>query len=111
VESSNINKSLLTLGNCISALADLRGRPPGHIPYRDSTLTMLLKDSLGMFGHRWPWFSPAGGSGVALMLACVSPAFASAGETINTLRYASRAKRIENRVRCLQLRVSGVVLM
>ena len=48
VESGNINKSLLALGNCISALSD-GSKKGGHIPYRDSTLTMLLKDSLGMY--------------------------------------------------------------
>ncbi|EDQ87452.1 uncharacterized protein MONBRDRAFT_21609 [Monosiga brevicollis MX1] len=83
VESNNINKSLLTLGNCISALADPRKRK-GHIPYRDSALTMLLKDSLG-------------GSGMTLMIACISPAATSLPETQNTLRYASRAKRIQNK--------------
>ena len=46
----NINKSLLTLGNCIAALADSRKRN-GHIPYRDSKLTKLLADSLG--GNGW----------------------------------------------------------
>jgi hypothetical protein len=63
VESNNINKSLLTLGVCISSLADPRKRK-GHIPYRDSALTMLLKDSLG-------------GTGMTLMIACVSPAHSS----------------------------------
>jgi hypothetical protein len=63
VESNNINKSLLTLGNCISCLADPRKRK-GHIPFRDSVLTMLLKDSLG-------------GSGMTLMIACISPAASS----------------------------------
>eukprot|EP00050_Salpingoeca_kvevrii_P012961 m.25973 g.25973 ORF g.25973 m.25973 type:complete len:775 (+) comp4517_c0_seq1:364-2688(+) len=83
VESNNINKSLLILGNCISSLADPKKRN-GHIPYRESALTMLLKDSLG-------------GSGMTLMIACVSPAITSAQETSNTLRYASRAKRIQNK--------------
>jgi len=86
VESSNINKSLLALGNCISLLADNKRKASAgaHIPYRDSVLTMLLKDSLG-------------GSGMTLMIACVSPDYSSASETLNTLRYASRAKRIENK--------------
>lgn len=83
LESNNINKSLLTLGNCISALGDPRKRG-GHIPYRESTLTMLLKDSLG-------------GTGMTLMIACVSPSNFSYQETSNTLRYASRAKRIQNK--------------
>lgn len=83
VESNNINKSLLTLGNCISALGDPK-KCHGHIPYRESTLTMLLKDSLG-------------GTAMTLMIACISPATSSLSETSNTLRYASRAKRIENK--------------
>ncbi|XP_023215681.1 kinesin-like protein KIF12 isoform X2 [Centruroides sculpturatus] len=82
-EANNINKSLLVLGNCISALADPRKRN-GHIPYRDSTLTKLLADSFG-------------GSGMALMIACISPSRANTSETLNTLRYASRAKRIKTK--------------
>ncbi|XP_022248090.1 kinesin-like protein KIF12, partial [Limulus polyphemus] len=83
VEANNINKSLLVLGNCISALADPRKRS-GHIPYRDSCLTKLLAESLG-------------GGGMALMIACVSPSRTNAPETISTLRYASRAKRIKTK--------------
>lgn len=83
VEANNINKSLLVLGNCISCLADPKKRT-GHIPYRDSTLTKLLADSLG-------------GSGMALIIACVSPSASNAHETINTLRYASRAKRVKTK--------------
>ncbi|KAJ3023049.1 Kinesin- protein 12 [Thoreauomyces humboldtii] len=82
-EMLNINKSLLTLGNCISALSDARKRT-GHIPYRDSNLTRLLADSLG-------------GSGLALMIACVSPSPNHINETLKTLRYAQRTKRIKNR--------------
>ncbi|XP_065281320.1 kinesin-like protein KIF12 isoform X4 [Dermacentor albipictus] len=83
VEANNINKSLLVLGNCISCLADPKKRT-GHIPYRDSTLTKLLADSLG-------------GSGMALIIACISPSSSNAHETINTLRYASRAKRVKTK--------------
>ncbi|KAJ3364059.1 Kinesin- protein 12 [Allomyces javanicus] len=82
-ESSNINQSLLVLGSCISALADPK-KKNGHIPYRDSKLTKLLMDSLG-------------GNGIALMIACVSPAQPALPESIQTLRYAARAKRIRNR--------------
>lgn len=82
-ETLNINKSLLTLGKCISALADGKKRG-GHIPYRDSKLTKLLADSLG--GH-----------GLALMIACVSPSSYCVAETMKTLRYADRAKRIKNK--------------
>ncbi|CAF1278825.1 unnamed protein product [Adineta steineri] len=82
VETNNINKSLLTLGTCISALSDPSKRA-GHIPYRESKLTRLLADSLG--GH-----------GIALMIACISPSRICENESLNTLRYANRAKNIEN---------------
>ncbi|KAJ3382655.1 Kinesin- protein 12 [Entophlyctis sp. JEL0112] len=79
-ETTNINKSLLTLGNCISALADPKKRS-GHIPYRDSNLTKLLSDSLG-------------GTGAALMISCISPSFINLQESLKTLRYAARARKI-----------------
>ncbi|XP_066956463.1 kinesin-2b-like isoform X7 [Macrobrachium rosenbergii] len=82
-EANNINKSLMVLGTCIAALSDPRKRD-GHVPYRDSKLTKLLADSLA-------------GNGVTLMIACVSPAKSNISETINTLRYASRAKRIRTK--------------
>ncbi|XP_039257919.2 kinesin-like protein KIF12 [Styela clava] len=82
-EATNINRSLLTLGNCISALSDSKKRT-GHIPFRDSKLTKLLADSLG-------------GSGATLMIACVSPSSQNVSETLNTLRYAKRAKKIKNK--------------
>ncbi|XP_071446360.1 kinesin-like protein KIF18B [Hetaerina americana] len=76
-EGANINKSLLALGNCINALADgLK-----HIPYRDSKLTRLLKDSLG-------------GNCKTVMIANISPAHISYEDTYNTLKYADRAKKI-----------------
>ncbi|XP_076367359.1 kinesin-like protein KIF12 isoform X2 [Tachypleus tridentatus] len=83
VEANNINKSLLVLGNCISALADSKKRN-GHIPYRDSCLTKLLSESLS-------------GSGMVLMIACISPSRTNVAETMSTLRYASRAKRIKTK--------------
>ncbi|KAI9220464.1 P-loop containing nucleoside triphosphate hydrolase protein [Blastocladiella britannica] len=82
-ETFNINRSLLVLGNCISALSDAKKKLQ-HVPYRDSKLTKLLMDSLG-------------GNGLALMIACVSPSAQVLSETVQTLRYASRAKRIRNR--------------
>lgn len=81
-ETNNINKSLLVLGTCISALSDPNKRD-GHIPYRDSKLTKLLSESLG-------------GSGITLMIACISPAMTCENESLNTLRYANRAQNIEN---------------
>ncbi|KAF6019863.1 KIF12 [Bugula neritina] len=83
LETNNINKSLLVLGKCISSLGDAKKRN-GHIPYRDSKLTKLLADSIG-------------GNGVTLMIACVSPSKSNQGETMNTLRYATRTKRIKNK--------------
>ncbi|XP_053987978.1 kinesin-like protein KIF12 isoform X1 [Hylaeus volcanicus] len=82
-EANNINKSLMVLGYCISSLSDGK-RKGGHIPYRDSKLTKLLADSLA-------------GNGVTLMIACVSPARSNASETLNTLRYAARVKKIRTK--------------
>ncbi|XP_060520283.1 kinesin-like protein KIF12 isoform X2 [Cylas formicarius] len=81
-EANNINKSLMVLGYCISSLSDSKKR--NHIPYRDSKLTKLLADSLA-------------GNGVTLMIACISPAKFNINETINTLRYAARAKKIRTK--------------
>jgi len=80
-EGANINKSLLALGNCINALAD--GKK--HIPYRDSKLTRILKDSLG-------------GNCKTVMIANVSPSNQQYDDTYNTLRYADRAKSIRVQV-------------
>ncbi|XP_039363463.1 kinesin-like protein KIF12 [Mauremys reevesii] len=80
VEASNINRSLLALGHCISLLVDPRRRR-SHIPYRDSKLTRLLAESLG-------------GSGITLMVACVSPSSRCLPETLRTLRFAGTAKKV-----------------
>lgn len=82
-EGVKINQGLLVLGNVISALGSVGG-PQGHVPYRESKLTRLLQDSLG-------------GNSLTLMVACVSPADYNCEETINTLRYANRAKNIRNK--------------
>ncbi|XP_049456450.1 uncharacterized protein kif16bb [Epinephelus fuscoguttatus] len=89
-EGANINKSLATLSSVISALADLsvgglstKKKKQLFIPYRDSVLTWLLKDSLG-------------GNSVTTMIATISPADVNYAETLSTLRYASRAKNIVN---------------
>ncbi|CAJ0564179.1 unnamed protein product, partial [Mesorhabditis spiculigera] len=84
-EGGNINKSLTTLGMVISALADRsnKGNREKFIPYRDSVLTWLLKDNLG-------------GNSRTVMIATVSPAGDNYEETLSTLRYADRAKRIVN---------------
>ncbi|XP_029902902.1 kinesin-like protein KIF13B [Myripristis murdjan] len=84
-EGSNINKSLSTLGLVISALADQGAgkNKSKFVPYRDSVLTWLLKDSLG-------------GNSRTAMVATVSPAADNYDETLSTLRYADRAKSIVN---------------
>lgn len=82
-EGANINRSLLALGNCINALCDPRRR--NHIPYRDSKLTRLLKFSLG-------------GNCKTVMIVCISPLSQHYDETLNTLKYANRAKEIKTKV-------------
>ncbi|KXS13631.1 kinesin-domain-containing protein, partial [Gonapodya prolifera JEL478] len=89
-EGISINQGLLALGNVISALTEEAGgagsRPGSarHVPYRDSKLTRLLQDSLG-------------GNSQTLMLACVAAGDSDIAETLGTLRYAERARRIKNR--------------
>ncbi|XP_017267500.1 kinesin-like protein KIF3C [Kryptolebias marmoratus] len=82
-EAAKINLSLSALGNVISALADGRN---GHVPYRDSKLTRLLQDSLG-------------GNAKTVMVATLGPAPQHYDETLTTLRYANRAKNIQNQPR------------
>lgn len=98
-EGSNINKSLTTLGRVIAALADPRhgrvhakGRNKDVVPYRDSILTWLLKDSLG-------------GNSKTAMIACISPS--DYDETLSTLRYADQAKHIRTRAIVNQDHVSA----
>ncbi|TVY29216.1 Kinesin-like protein [Lachnellula hyalina] len=89
-EGAEINRSLSTLGRVIAALADLsdpkakkKGKGANQVPYRDSVLTWLLKDSLG-------------GNSMTAMIAAISPADINFDETLSTLRYADSAKRIKN---------------
>lgn len=85
-EGAEINRSLSTLGRVIAALADLSTGKKGNmsrVPYRDSVLTWLLKDSLG-------------GNSMTAMIAAISPADINFEETLSTLRYADSAKRIKN---------------
>lgn len=94
VEGANINRSLLALGNWITLLyQNSEKKTKTYIPYRDSKLTRLLKDSLG-------------GNWRTVMIANVSPANSSYDETSNTLKYASRAKNIKTDVRRNVLSVS-----
>uniref|UniRef100_A0A1J3JNI7 Kinesin-like protein n=1 Tax=Noccaea caerulescens TaxID=107243 RepID=A0A1J3JNI7_NOCCA len=84
-EGIHINRGLFALGNVISALGDEKKRKEGaHVPYRDSKLTRLLQDSLG-------------GNSKTVMIACISPADINAEETLNTLKYANRARNIQNK--------------
>ncbi|NP_001026099.1 kinesin-like protein KIF18B [Gallus gallus] len=80
-EGANINRSLLALINVINALADAKSKKT-HIPYRDSKLTRLLKDSIG-------------GNCRTIMIAAVSPSSLAYEDTYNTLKYANRAKEIK----------------
>ena len=82
-EGVDINKGLLVLGNVISALGDETKQGKTFVPYRDSKLTRLLKGSLG-------------GNHKTLMIACVSPSSNNLEESLNCLRYANRAKNIQN---------------
>lgn len=86
-EAVNINKSLLTLGNCISSLCDQaksKSSRNHHIPYRDSVLTSLLMNALG-------------GNSKTVMLATISPDAENYEQTLSTLKYADRAKSIKNK--------------
>lgn len=81
-EAGYINKSLSTLGSCINILAE--GKPQ-HVPFRDSKLTILLSGSLG-------------GNARTAIICAISPATRNRGETMSTLQFANRAKRIINKV-------------
>ena len=86
-ESVKINSGLLALGNVISVLGDeklIDSERPAHVPYRESKLTRILQDSLGGNAH-------------TLMIACISPLEQDLEETINTLKYANRARKIHNK--------------
>jgi kinesin family protein 5 len=88
-EAKMINKSLSALGNVINALTEKR--TGAHIPYRDSKLTRLLQESLG-------------GNACTVLVVCTSPSSYNATETISTLRFGNRAKRIENKAKVNQQR-------
>ncbi len=96
-EGISINCGLLALGNVISALGD-ESKRASHVPYRDSKLTRLLQDSLG-------------GNSRTLMIACVSPSDRDFMETLNTLKYANRARNIKNKVTANQDKTSRTIQM
>jgi len=83
-EGVAINQGLLALGNVIAALGEENPGKNHHIPYRNSKLTRLLQDSLG-------------GNSYTLMVSCVSPADSNIEETMSTLRYSDRARKIKNK--------------
>lgn len=86
IEGANINRSLLALANCINALGEAqKSNVKAFVPYRDSKLTRLLKDSLG-------------GNARTVMIANISPASPLFEETHNTLKYANRAKNIKTKI-------------
>lgn len=82
-ESIQINSGLLALGNVISALGDPK-RKSAHIPYRDAKITRILKDSLG-------------GNAKTVMITCISPSSSDFDESLNSIKYANRAKNIRNK--------------
>ena len=89
-EGSHINKSLLTLGQCIDALADISNGKSRHVHYRDSKLTLMLKDSLG-------------GNAKSTLIATVTQSQIFLTESISTLRFASRARLVKNNAQINQL--------
>lgn len=92
-EAGEINKSLLTLGRTINALVE----HSGHVPYRDSKLTRLLRDSLG-------------GKTKTCIIATISPSVLSLEETLSTLDYAHRAKNIKNKPEINQKMMKSAVI-
>lgn len=85
-EGCAINQSLTTLGNCISVLADkaMGKAKKTVVPYRDSNLTRILQNALG-------------GNSKTIMICAISPASMNYDESLSTLRYADRAKKIQNK--------------
>jgi kinesin family protein 11 len=92
-EAGEINKSLLTLGRVINALVE----HSGHVPYRDSKLTRLLRDSLG-------------GKTKTCIIATISPSVYCLEETLSTLDYAHRAKNIKNKPEVNQRMMKSAVI-
>lgn len=79
-----INKSLSALGNVINSLVEHSKGKVSYIPYRDSKLTFILRDSLG-------------GNSKTVIIANISPSLANMSETLSTLEFAKRAKQIKNK--------------
>ncbi|XP_021890456.1 kinesin-like protein KIN-8B, partial [Carica papaya] len=84
-DGANINRSLLALANCINALGKQQKKGLAYVPYRNSKLTRILKDGLS-------------GNSQTVMVATVSPADSQYHHTVNTLKYADRAKEIKTHI-------------
>lgn len=84
-DGANINRSLLALANCINALGKQHKRGLAYVPYRNSKLTRILKDGLS-------------GNSQTIMVATISPADNQYHHTVNTLKYANRAKEIKTHI-------------
>ncbi|KAF5187647.1 Kinesin-like protein, partial [Thalictrum thalictroides] len=84
-DGANINRSLLALANCINALGKQQKKGLAYVPYRNSKLTRILKDGLS-------------GNSRTVMIATVSPADNQYHHTVNTLKYADRAKEIRTHI-------------
>ena len=97
-EACGINKSLSTLGNVIKSLVDIADGKERHIPYRDSKLTFLLKNSFG-------------GMSKCSFVANVSPSVAALEETLSTLKFAQRAKTVKNTSSVCEETIGSVVAL
>jgi kinesin family protein 18/19 len=84
-DGANINRSLLALANCINALGKQHKKGLAYVPYRNSKLTRILKDGLS-------------GNSQTVMVATISPADSQYHHTVNTLKYADRAKEIKTHI-------------
>lgn len=84
-DGANINRSLLSLANCINALGKHHKKGLAYVPYRNSKLTRILKDGLS-------------GNSQTIMVATISPSHRQYHHTINTLKYADRAKEIRTHI-------------
>jgi hypothetical protein len=92
-----INKSLSALGNVINSLVDVSEGKNRHVPYRDSKLTFILRDSLG-------------GNSKTVIIANISPSHLNVAETHSTLKFAQRAKLIKNKA-VINEDSSGTILL
>ena len=101
-EGGSINKSLMHLGMVISKLSERAGKKgkaeAGFIPYRDSVLTRILQPALG-------------GNSRTAVICCVTPAEAHVDETVSTLRFASNAKKVKNRVKVNTTRSAAAAVL